>query len=36
MYLDYAERQVKLGKIISMQEWKEKLEIFLKINEYNP
>ena len=35
MYLDYAERQVKLGKIISMEEWKEKLEIFLKINEYN-
>ena len=35
MYLDYAERQVKLGKIISMQEWKDKLEIFLKINEYN-
>mgnify|MGYP002335552693 CR=1 FL=1 len=23
MYLDYAERQVKLGKIISMKEWKE-------------
>lgn len=35
MYLDYAERQVKLGKIISMQEYKEKLEVFLKINEYN-
>ena len=35
MYLDYAERQVKLGKIISMKEWKDKLEIFLKINEYN-
>ena len=35
MYLDYAERQVKLGKIISMQEWKEKLEVFLKINQYN-
>lgn len=35
MYLDYAERQVKLGKIISMQEWKDKLEIFLKINEYS-
>ena len=35
MYLDYAERQVKLGKIISMQEWKEKLEVFLIINEYN-
>ena len=35
MYLDYAERQVKLGKIISMQEWKEKLEVFLRVNEYN-
>jgi len=35
MYLDYAERQVKLGKIISKKEWKDKLEIFLKINEYN-
>lgn len=23
------------GKIISMQEWKDKLEVFLKINEYN-
>lgn len=35
MYLDYAERQVKLGHIISMKEWKDKLEVFLKINEYN-
>ena len=35
MYLDYAERQVKLGKIISMEEWKDKLELFLKLNEYN-
>lgn len=35
MYLDYAERQVKLGHIISMQEWKEKLEMFLELNEYN-
>ena len=35
MYLDYAERQVKLGRIISMEEWKDKLEVFLKINEYN-
>lgn len=35
MYLDYAERQVKLGHIISMKEWKEKLELFLKLNEYN-
>ena len=23
MYLDFAERQVRLGYIISMQEWKE-------------
>ncbi len=29
MYLNYSERQVKLGKIISMKDWKEKLEIFL-------
>ena len=35
MYLDFAERQVKLRHIISMKEWKEKLEIFLKLNEYN-
>ncbi len=35
MYLDFAERQVKLGHIISMQEWKEKLEMFLNLNEYN-
>ena len=35
MYLDFAERQVKLGKILSMQEWKEKLEVFLNVNEYN-
>lgn len=35
MYLDFAERQVKLGHIISMKEWKEKLEMFLKLNEYN-
>ena len=35
MYLDYAERQVKLNKIISMKEWKDKLEVFLKVNEYN-
>lgn len=35
MYLDFAERQVKLGYIISMQEWKDKLEMFLNFNEYN-
>ena len=35
MYLDYAERQVKLGHIILMKEWKEKLELLLKLNEYN-
>ena len=35
MYLDFAERQVKLGHIISMQEWKDKLEMFLNLNEYS-
>ncbi len=35
MYLDFAERQVKLGHIISMKEWKEKLDLFLNLNEYN-
>lgn len=35
MYLDFAERQVKLGHIISMQGWKDKLEMFLNLNEYN-
>lgn len=35
MYLDFAERQVRLGHIISMQEWKNKLEMFLNFNEYN-
>ncbi len=35
MYLDFAERQVKLGHLISMQEWKQKLEMFLSLNEYN-
>lgn len=35
MYLDFAERQVKLGHVISMKEWKEKLEMFLNLNEYN-
>lgn len=35
MYLDFAERQVRLGHIISMQEWKDKLEMFLNFNEYN-
>ena len=35
MYLDFAERQVRLGRIISMQEWKNKLEMFLNLNEYN-
>ena len=35
MYLDFAERQIRLGHIISMQEWKDKLEMFLNFNEYN-
>ena len=28
MYLDFAERQVKLGHIISMKEWKENQKCF--------
>ncbi|HPE14650.1 MAG TPA: RhuM family protein [Bacilli bacterium] len=34
MYLDFAERQAELNNLLSMEDWKEKLEIFLKINEY--
>ncbi len=33
MYLDYAERQARLRKTITMKEWSEKLDAFLKFNE---
>ncbi len=35
MYLDYAEDQAKMRKTISMDEWTEKLDVFLKFNERN-
>jgi len=34
MYIDFAERQAELGNLLSMKDWKSKLEIFLKVNEY--
>ena len=34
MYLDYAENQAKRNKLMSMQDWVEKLDSFLKFNEY--
>jgi hypothetical protein len=33
MYLDYAELQASRGKIMTMKDWKEKLDAFLKFNE---
>lgn len=34
MYLDYAENQAKRNKLMSMEDWIEKLDGFLKFNEY--
>ena len=34
MYLDYAENQAKRNKLMSMQEWVDKLDSFLQFNEY--
>ena len=34
MYLDYAERQARLRKTISMEAWAEKLDAFLSFNEH--
>lgn len=34
MYIDYAERQAMIGQIMTMQDWREKLDIFLKYNNY--
>lgn len=34
MYLDYAENQAKRNKLMSMQDWVDKLDSFLKFNEY--
>ncbi len=35
MYLDYAENQAKRNKLMSMQDWVDKLDSFLKFNEYD-
>lgn len=35
MYLDYAENQAKRNKLMSMQEWVNKLDSFLQFNEYD-
>jgi hypothetical protein len=34
MYLDYAELQVTRNKLMKMQDWSDKLDAFLKFNEY--
>lgn len=34
MYLDYAESQAERGKTMEMNDWKEKLDAFLKFNDY--
>lgn len=34
MYLDYAENQAKRNKLMSMQDWVDRLDSFLKFNEY--
>ena len=35
MYLDYAERQAKKHKVMSMKDWSKKLDSFLDFNEYD-
>ena len=35
MYLDYAEMQAALGKAMTMKDWVEKLNAFLKFSEYD-
>ena len=35
MYLDYAEMQTARGKAMTMENWVEKLNAFLKFSEYN-
>ena len=34
MYLDYAENQAKKQRIMTMSDWSEKLDAFLRFNEY--
>ena len=35
MYLDYAERQARLRKTVTMEQWSEKLDAFLLFNEHD-
>lgn len=35
MYLDYAEMQAAKGKAMTMKNWTEKLNAFLKFSEYD-
>lgn len=35
MYLDYADNQAKRNKLMSMQDWAERLDAFLQFNEYD-
>ena len=35
MYLDYAELQAKRNKLMNMSDWVDKLDTFLKFNEYD-
>jgi hypothetical protein len=34
MYLDYAENLIKRGIVLKMQDWAERLDLFLQFNEY--
>lgn len=34
MYLDYAESQAERGRSMSMQDWRDRLDAFLKFNDY--
>jgi hypothetical protein len=33
MYLDYAEDQAEQGKVMTMKDWAEKLNVFLQFNQ---
>ena len=35
MYLDYAESQAKRNRLMSMSDWIDRLDAFLKFNEYD-
>lgn len=35
MYLDYAENQAARHKLMSMEDWAKRLDLFLEFNEYN-